>query len=125
MENNYSKKSNEKMHLKRKKGESIRIDIYINKVNQIKIEKLKGQSKMSIIEDNKIIYILPAYMRKKKYDIYNNLIIDTSLSKFSILNSYEKNEKKINASTQTNITSISNNNNLILRKNDNEIKNFG
>ena len=94
MENNYSKKSNEKMHLKRKKGESIRIDIYINKVNQIKIEKLKGHSKMSIIEDNKIIYILPAYMRKKKYDRYNNLIIDTSLSKFSILNSYEKLKRK-------------------------------
>ena len=40
MENNNSKKSNEMRHLKRKKGESIRLDIYINKVNQIKIEKL-------------------------------------------------------------------------------------
>ena len=96
MENNNSKKSNEKMHLKIKKGESIRIDIYINKVNQIKIEKLKGESKMSIIEDNKIIFILPAYMRKKKYDRYNNLIIDRSQSKFSLLNSNERIKKKIN-----------------------------
>ena len=65
MENNYSKNSNEMRHLKRKKGESIIFDIYINKVNQIKIEKFNGQSKMSIIGDNKIIFILPAYMRKK------------------------------------------------------------
>ena len=121
MKNNNSTKSNEKRHLKRKKSESIRIDIYINKANQIKIEKLKGESKMSIIEDNKIIFILPAYMRKKKYDRYNNLIIDRSQSKFSLLNSNERIKKKINESTQTNNISISNTNNLILLENDNEI----
>ena len=95
--------------------------IYINKVNQIKIEKLNGQSIMTIIEDNKIIFILPAYMRKKKYDRYYNMIIDTSICKFSLLNSFERNKKKINASTQTNNTSISNNNYSILGKDDNEI----
>ena len=121
MEKSNSIKSYEKEHLKRKKGESIRFDIYINKVNQIKIEKLNGQSKMAIIEDNKIIFILPAYMRKKKYNRYNNLIIDTSLSKFSLLNSCERNKKKINASTQTNNISISNNNNLFPGKDNNEI----
>ena len=123
MENNYSKNSNDMRHLKRKKGESIIFDIYINKVNQLKIEKFNGQSKMSIIGDNKITFILPAYMRKKKYDRYNNLKIDTSISKFSLLNTFERIKKKINASTQTNNTSISNINKLIPRKNDNEINN--
>ena len=121
MKNNNSTKSNEKRHLKRKKGESIRLDIYINKVNQIKIEKLNGQSKMAIIEDNKIIFILPAYMRKKKYYRYYNMIIDTSISKFSLLNSFERNKKKINASTQAYNASISNNNNLFFGKGDKEI----
>ena len=92
MENNI--KSNDKRHLKRKKSESIRFDIYINKVNQIKIENLNLQSKMSIVEDNKITFKLPAYMRKKKYDRYYNMIIDTSISKFSLLNSFERNKKK-------------------------------
>ena len=119
MENNI--KSNDKRHLKRKKMESIRIDIYINKVNQIKIENLNGQSKMSIVEDNKITFKLPAYMRKKKYDRYYNMIIDTSISKFSLLNSFERNKKKINTSTQTYNAFISNNKNLFFGKGDNEI----
>ena len=121
MENNNFIKSNDKRHLKRKKNESIRFDIYINKVNQIKIENLNGQSKMSIVEDNKITFKLPAYMRKKKYDRYYNMIIDTSISKFSLLNSFERNKKKINASTQTYNASISNNNNLFFGKGVNEI----
>ena len=49
------------------------------------------------------------------------MIIDRSLSKFSLLISSERNKKKISLSTQTNNTSIFNNINLILEKDDNEI----
>ena len=57
MKNKYPIKNNDKRHLKRKKGEYIRFDIFINNVNDIKIEKLNIQYKISIIENNKIIYL--------------------------------------------------------------------
>ena len=41
--------------LKRKKRETFHLDIYINSINQIKIEKIKSISKLTIIEENKVI----------------------------------------------------------------------
>ena len=64
MEDN-KKQNNPRSYLKRKKGEIFLFDIYINKINQISIEKENGKTKLIIINDNRIIISHPGYIRKK------------------------------------------------------------
>ena len=73
-------------YLKRKKGETIQLDVYLTKVSQLKIEKYEGKSKMTSINENKIILLLPCYIRKKRTDIYKNLNIEPNQIKFTISN---------------------------------------
>ena len=55
MKNQKNKEFNNQKYLKRKKGETIQLDTYINRIIQIKIEKINGVSKLSIIEEHNII----------------------------------------------------------------------
>ena len=69
MKNSKQKPINRK-YLKRKKGETIQLDVSINKVNQIKIENSEGISKLTVINENSVILLFPSYIRKKRV---NNL----------------------------------------------------
>ena len=44
MKNKKNKEFNNLKYLKRKKGEAIQLDTYINRINQIKIEKINNIS---------------------------------------------------------------------------------
>ena len=57
MKSDNEKVSDKRKCFKRKKGETFHLDIYINRINQIKIEKIKGKSKLTIIEENKVIIV--------------------------------------------------------------------
>ena len=56
MKNKKDNKINYQKFLKRKKAEAIQLDTYINRINQIKIEKINSGSKLTIIEE-KILYL--------------------------------------------------------------------
>ena len=93
MKNKKDKKINYQKFLKRKKGETIQLETYINRINQIKIEKINSVSKLTIIEEKNIIFVLPCYLRKKQVNRYDELKFDTSQSKFIITNSKVKKKK--------------------------------
>ena len=104
-------------YLKRKKGETIQLDVYLTKVSQLTIEKYEGKSKMTSFNENKIIVLLPCDIRKKRKDIYKNLNIEPNQIKFTISNAPLKGNEKVNEATQTNNLLDSTNENLDFKKN--------
>ena len=113
------KKENiERTYLKRKIGETIEFDVYLTKVSQIKIEMNEGKSKITSTNENKIILLLPSYIRKKRTNKYENLKIEPDEIKFTISNVSLKRNRKVNEATQTNNLLIdSTNENLDMEKN--------
>ena len=87
----------DKSYLKRRKGESLVFDVYINTINIISIESNKGNSNLKIEPRNRVIFKLPAYIRKK------SKIIFTSLSKCKNISQYNYNsitKKDINSNIE-------------------------
>ena len=115
MEDN-KKQNNPRSYLKRKKGEIFLFDIYINKINQISIEKENGKTKLIIINDNRIIISHPGYIRKKRVDKYTQLEIDSNQCKFSLIRQLGNENKKVDEGTQTINKNQINNSNLLIKK---------
>ena len=70
MERNKEKK---KTIFKRKANEIIVYDLYFNIVNRIQVSYKGGKPKIDIIDENKIILIMPPCMRKKRLIIITNI----------------------------------------------------
>ena len=115
MEDN-KKQNNPRSYLKRKKGEIFLFDIYINKINQISIEKENGKTKLTIINDNRIIISHPGYIRKKRVDKYTQMEIDPNQCKFSLIRQLGNENKKVDEGTQTINKNQINNSNLLIKK---------
>ena len=93
----------DKSYLKRKKGESLIFDIYINTIDIITIESDKGKSTLKIENRNKLIIKLPAYIRKKSKNRFTLLSICKNICKY---NYNSMNAKDINSNNDLELENI-------------------
>ena len=103
------------LHLKRKYGEILTYDVYINKINSINILSNKGKTTFNLEEHNEIIYTFPSYLRKKIRNIYKTVSVDKKIIQFYYLSN--KKEKNIIYKKDNNFIKKENNQS-ILKPND-------
>ena len=82
-------------YLKRKKNEILVFDIYVNQINEIKIVTENEKSIFYIDEKNKVLQLIPPYIRKKSKSRYDYLQIYQNIRNYTIDKICEKEKEKV------------------------------
>ena len=78
----YNIKDIDRSYLKRKKNEILVFDIYVNQINEIIIHYENEKSIFDFEEKNKVLQLLPPYIRKKSKNRYDYLQIYQNIKNF-------------------------------------------
>ena len=91
----YNIKDIDRSYLKRKKNEILVFDIYVNQINEIKILSENEKSIFYFDEKNKVLQLLPPYIRKKSKSRYDYLQIYQNIRNYMINKICEKEKEKV------------------------------
>ena len=90
----YNIKDIDRSYLKRKKNEILVYDIYVRQINEIKILSENEKSIFYLDEKNKVLHLIPPYIRKKYKSRYDYLQIYQNIRNYTINKICEKEKEK-------------------------------